>query len=97
MTVTKAITVPDPREGRIVTFLGSSDDMDNLKERVGFEQFTTAVGYLTTWSLSYPQVTLFFNVRDLEITATYYNTLSELQYCIGAVFNTSTMKFGFHS
>ena len=91
------ITIPDSRDGRVVQFFGSADAMNILQEAVGNDQFHGAVGYLSSWNMNYPKVTLYFNARDLEITATYYNTVGEMQYCIGGIFNSSTKKFSFHS
>jgi len=66
-------------------------------EQVTPLEFYKAVGYLSTWNMTFPEVKLFYNVRDMEITASYYTAAGELGYCIGAVFNTDTKQFGFHS
>jgi hypothetical protein len=66
-------------------------------EQVTPLEFYRAVGYLSTWNMSFPGVSLYFNARDLEITASYYGVTGELGYCIGAVFNDTTNQFSFHS
>ena len=97
MATTKAITIPDAGEGRIIHHLGDSVTISTLKEQVTAAEFYRAVGYLSTWNMSFPEVKLFYNVRELEITASYYTPSGVLGYCIGAVFNTDSRKFGFHS
>ena len=71
--------------------------MNIMRERAGHDQFVQAVGYLSTWSMSYPKASLYFNARDMEITATYYDQDGDMQYCIGGIFNADTKKFSFHS
>lgn len=71
---------------------------DAIKEKVGYVEFTQAVGYLSTWCVasdSYPKVTLYANERDMEITATYWKPDGKLGYVIGAVWHDG--HFGFHS
>lgn len=60
-----------------------------------------AIGYLSSWGLSYPFVDIYINVRDTEFTACYRKRAFEEgdspAYVIGAVFNKQSKKFGFHS
>lgn len=86
-----------PGECRAVIHLGSSVDQSTLREQVGVKEFNNAVGYLSTWNMTFPEVRLFYNARELEITASYYDEHGTLGYCIGAVFNRDTKQFGFHS
>lgn len=86
-----------PGEVRAVIHLGDSTEQSNLREQVGVAEFNAAVGYLSTWNMTFPEVRLFYNAREREITASYYGESGELGYCIGAVFNDDTKKFGFHS
>ena len=97
MSTTKTITVPDAGEGRIVHHLGDSVTQNTLREHVGQLEFYRAVGYLSTWNMTFPEVKLYYNAKDVEITASYYTATGELGYCIGAVFNDDTKQFGFHS
>lgn len=97
MPTTRVFTVPDSMDGRIVEHLGGAADQGVILERVGPVEFYRAVGYLSTWNLTYPHVRLYYNARELEITASYYDAFGGLCYCIGAVFNTTTNQFGFHS
>ena len=97
MATTKTITIPDAGEGRIIHHCGDSVTQSTIMEQVTPLEFYKAVGYLSTWNMTFPEVKLFYNVRDMEITASYYTAAGELGYCIGAVFNTDTKQFGFHS
>lgn len=97
MSNTKTFTVPDAGEGRIIQHYGDSVTQSTIMKQVTPLEFYRAVGYLSTWNMSFPEVRLYYNARDLEITASYYTTTGELGYCIGAVFNTDTKRFGFHS
>lgn len=97
MATTKTITIPDAGEGRVVHHLGDSTVQSTIREHVGQQEFYRAVGYLSTWNLTFPEVKLYYSVRDMEITASYYDATGALGYCIGAVWNESTKQFGFHS
>ena len=97
MATIKTFTVPDAGEGRIIQHYGDSVTQSSIREHVGPVEFYRAVGYLSTWNMSYPHVKLYYNVRELEITARYYDVTGALRYCIGAVFNDTTKQFGFHS
>ena len=94
---TIAITIPDAGEGRVVHHLGDSVTQASIREHVGQLEFNNAVGYLSTWNMTFPEVKLFYSAKELEITASYYTSDGALGYCIGAVFNTDTKQFGFHS
>lgn len=96
MAVTKCFTIA-PGETRAVIHLGDSVTQTILLNAVGAEEFYRAVGYLSTWNMTFPEVRLYYNAREREITASYYTEAGDLGYCIGAVFNSDTQKFGFHS
>ena len=97
MTTTKTVTVPDSGEGRLIHHYGDSVAQSTIREHVGPAEFYRAVGYLSTWNMSFPEASLYFNAREMEITASYYDEVGELRYCIGAVFNRDSKAFGFHS
>ena len=97
MATTKTVTIPDSGEGRLIHHYGDSVTQSSIREHVGPVEFYRAVGYLSTWNMSFPEVKLLYNVRDMEITASYYDVTGALSYCIGAVFNDTTKQFGFHS
>ena len=97
MATTQVFTIPTAGEGRLIEHFGDSVVQSTLRERVGRSEFYRAVGYLSTWNMTYPHVKLYYNARELEITASYYNEAGELGYCVGAVFNDTSKQFGFHS
>ena len=97
MTTTRTLPVPTTGEGRIIEHLGSAVDYHVMMEHATPLEFYRAVGYLSTWNMTYPHVKLYYNPKEMEITASYYNEAGELGYCIGAVFNDTSKQFGFHS
>ena len=97
MTTARTLPVPTTGEGRLIEHFGDSVVQSTLRERVGRSEFYRAVGYLSTWNMTYPHVKLYYNARELEITASYYDAFGTLGYCIGAVFNDTSKQFGFHS
>lgn len=97
MATTKTFTVPDAGEGRTIEHLGCAVDYHVMKEQVTPLEFYRAVGYLSTWNMRFPEVRLYYNARDLEITASYYTEAGDLGYCIVAVFDADSKQFGFHS
>lgn len=96
MATTKTFTI-EAGETRAVIHMGDSVTQCGIMERVGPAEFYRAVGYLSTWNMTFPEVRLYYNLRELEITASYYDGAGNLGYCIGAVFNADSGKFGFHS
>ena len=97
MATTKTVTVPDSGEGRLIHHYGDSVTQSSIINAVGAPEFYRAVGYLSTWNMSFPEVALYYNAKEREITASYYTSMGVLAYCIGAVFNDATKQFGFHS
>ena len=97
MTTTRTLPVPTTGEGRIIEHLGCAVDYHMMMKHVTPLEFYRAVGYLSTWNMTYPHVKLYYNARELEITASYYDEAGELGYCVGAVFNGTSKQFGFHS
>ena len=94
---TRTLPLPTAGEGRIIEHLGCAVDYSVMMGHVGPVEFYRAVGYLSTWNMAYPHVKLYYNPKEMEITASYYNEAGELGYCIGAVFNDDSKQFGFHS
>lgn len=93
----KTINIPDAGEGRVVHHFGDSVTQASIREHVGQLEFYRAVGYLSTWNMTFPEVKLYYDAKQCEITASYYTATGELGYCIGAVWNETTKQFGFHS
>lgn len=97
MATTQLFTIPTAGECRLIEHFGDSVVQGTLLERVGPVEFYRAVGYLSTWNMTFPRVILYYNAKELEITASYYTETGDLGYCIGAVFDETSRQFGFHS
>ena len=57
-------------------------------------EFEKAIGYLSTWNLTFPEVNIFSDSKD-ELTAVYITAEGERGYVIGAVWHED--HYGFHS
>lgn len=80
---------------REITLALTSNDMTTIAEAIGsWEKLWTAIGYLSTWNTSYPDVHIY---RDgaTDLTAVYRNEEGRTQYVIGAVWHGE--HYGFHS
>lgn len=59
-----------------------------------------AIGYFTLWGLNFPFVDIYLrDPKDQELMAVYKRTNEDnaAAYVMGAVFNSSTKKYSFHS
>lgn len=73
----------------------TSDDMITIAESIGsWEKLWGAIGYLSTWNLSYPKVVIFRDGGN-DLVAVYYREGGERGYVIGAVWHGE--HYGFHS
>ena len=80
---------------RTVNLSITSEDMIVVAESIGtWDKLWTAIGYLSTWNLSYPTVNIFRD-RGNDLVAVYHNDLGETKYVIGAVWHGE--HYGFHS
>lgn len=80
---------------RNIELMLSSDDMLQIAETIGsWDKLWTAIGYLTTWNMSYPTVRIFRDDRT-DLVAVYLNEQGERVYTIGAVWHDD--HYGFHS
>jgi hypothetical protein len=69
--------------------------MIQIAESIGtWDALWTAIGYLSTWNLSYPYVNIY---RDggADLVAVYLNDAGETKYAIGAVWHDD--HYGYHS
>lgn len=83
---------------RIIRYGIDADTTVNIVEITGNDLFFRAVGYLTTWNLSYAYCEVIAGVYDgvPEIVATYRREeRGPITYQIGAVWHGD--HFGFHS
>lgn len=79
---------------RNIELMLSSEDMIQIAEAAGtWEKLWMAIGYLSTWNLSYPTVRIF---RDgsTDLVAVYFKD-GDRMYTIGAVWHGD--HYGFHS
>lgn len=80
---------------RKVTLSLTSEDMITIAESIGtWDKLWTAIGYLSTWNLSYPTVNIYRD-RDNDLVAVYHKEDGERAYVIGAVWHGT--DYGFHS
>lgn len=79
---------------RNVELMLSSEDMIQIAESIGtWDTLWTAIGYLSTWNLSYPTVRIFKD-GDTDLVAVYFKG-GDRMYTIGAVWHGG--HYGFHS
>jgi len=73
----------------------SSEDMTQIAESIGTcDKLWRAIGYLSSWNLSYPTVRIFRDGGD-DLVAAYFKEDGERGYVIGAVWHGD--HYGFHS
>ena len=72
----------------------TSEDMITIAESIGtWDKLWDAIGYLSTWNLSYPSVNIFKD-RDNDLVAVYFKD-GDRMYTIGAVWHDD--HYGYHS
>jgi hypothetical protein len=80
---------------RTVTLELTGEDMIIIAESIGtWDKLWGAIGYLSSWNLSYPTVRIFRDGGD-DLVAVYFNKDGERSYVIGAVWHGE--HYGFHS
>ena len=80
---------------REVLILMDSVQQTQIMEAVGAQNFFTAIGYLSTWNMSYDFVRITQD-GDTGMVAVYKNTEDgPTKYVIGAVWHDD--HYGFHS
>lgn len=73
----------------------SSEDMITIAESIGtWDKLWQAIGYLSSWNMSYPTVRIFRDGGD-DLVAAYFKEDGERGYVIGAVWHGE--HYGFHS
>lgn len=69
-------------------------DMITIADSIGtWDKLWEAIGYLSSWNLSYPVVNIFKD-RDNDLVAVYFKD-GDRVYTIGAVWNGT--GYGYHS
>ena len=80
---------------RTVTLCLTNEDMITIADYIGsWSHLREAIGYLSTWNLSYPTVTIFKDAEP-DLTAIYFDKDGKRQYVIGAVWHDG--HYGYHS
>ena len=73
----------------------TSEDMIKAAEIIGtWDKLWGAIGYLSTWNLTYPTVRIFMD-NTTDLVAVYFDEAKNRQYVIGAVWHGE--HYGFHS
>ena len=81
---------------RTVTINLTSEDMIQIAETIGtWDKLWAAIGYLTTWNLSHPNVVVYRAPKSPDLVAVYSDTKRHIEYVIGAVWHDD--HYGFHS
>lgn len=74
----------------------TSEDMIQIAQSIGtWDKLWEAIGYLTTWNLSHPTVTVYRDGKSNDLIAIYADEGGGVQYVIGAVWHDT--HYGFHS
>jgi hypothetical protein len=56
-----------------------------------------AVGYLTWWNQTYPEVDIMPDGKTGDMIAYYRDDTGEVRYVIGAIYDKHAQKYSFHS
>lgn len=65
-----------------------------IKQVVGKDKFFDALGYLSTWNMTFPTVDIYTD-GDTDLVAVYKDDTNKTGYVIGAVWHED--HYGFHS
>ena len=80
---------------RTVNLNLTNEDMIEIAESIGtWDKLWTAIGYLSTWNLSYVRVDIYRDGGD-DLVAVYLDGNEDRKYVIGAVWHGE--HYGFHS
>lgn len=83
-------------EVRTITLNMNAVERTVLEEITGYQELMSAIGYLSTWNMTYPAVVIYIvDEVSPELVAVYKDEEGNRAYTIGAVWNGT--KFGFHS
>ena len=80
---------------RTVNLNLTNEDMIQIAESIGtWDKLWQAIGYLSTWNLSYVRVDIYRDGGD-DLVAVYLDGNEDRKYVIGAVWHED--HYGFHS
>lgn len=83
-------------ESRTIKLNINAVEMTELHAATDAAQVFAAIGYLSTWNMTFPHLTIFKDGKT-DLVAAYRKEDGTQGYVIGAVWNATTGKFGFHS
>lgn len=81
-------------EERIVCIHIDAVTQTQMKEIVGHDEWIKAIGYLSTWNMTFPKVDIYAD-GETDMIAVYLNDEGVKSYSIGAVWHGD--HYGFHS
>ena len=81
-------------EIRIVNILIDATAITEMKVSTDPREWQEAIGYLSTWNLTFPKVSIRQD-GETDMVAVYYTEKDEPGYVIGAVWHED--HYGFHS
>ena len=79
---------------RAVTIHMDREQISDMQDLTDCKDWYRAVGYLSTWNLTYPICNIFADGKT-DMVAVYKTTTGERGYTIGAVWHGD--HYGFHS
>ena len=84
-------------ESRVINLHINAVDKTKVCETSGASKFFDAIGYLSTWNMTYPTVDIYIadSGEVPELFARYLDESGDSKYVIGAVWHGD--HFGFHS
>lgn len=84
-------------ERRTVSINANPVEVNTVRNAVGPEQFYRAIGYLSTWNMTYDVCGISIYADDLSMTTLYTRTTGEDRYVIAAIWNADSKSYSFHS
>jgi hypothetical protein len=64
---------------------------------VPMDKLFNAIGYLSTWSMSYPKVSIYRDNKSPNLMAHYFKENGDCGYTISAIWDGTCEKYSFHS
>ena len=84
-------------ETRNISLNANAVDMTTVRATVGQEQLYRAIGYLSTWNMTYDTCGISVYPEDAQIVACYTRSNSADRYVIVAVWDATAQTYSFHS
>jgi len=64
---------------------------------VPMDKLFHAVGYLSTWNMSYPKLRIYAEHNTANLMANYFKEDGTCGYTIGAIWDSTCQKYSFNS